>query len=241
MDVSSISRLFRGFAQYTTQAKNSNNTNTNDTKSAQTSQGQTSATAGSAFEIDISDAARAAVTQSKQQELAVEDESTKQTKGLGAEAVRQLEDDLAAQEHTMLNIMIQALTESNNKLQGWFDEGTGILNFGGVQIEASLFAMPKVATNPEDAAKAIAPGGEWSVDAVAGRIFDLASAIAGNDPEKLSAMRAAVEKGFQEAGLTWKDSTGQSSLPEISNQTYDEIMSRFDKRANELNGTSTVK
>ena len=140
----------------------------------------------------------------------------------------------------MLNIMIQALTASNSKLQGWLDEGIGILNFDGVQIDAARFALPEVATNPEDAAKAIAPGGAWSVDAVSTRVFDLASAIAGNDPEKLSAMRAAVEEGFKQAGITWKDATGQDEMPEISKQTYNEIMSRFDKRAEELNGTANV-
>ncbi|MBQ9497627.1 MAG: hypothetical protein IJR52_08675, partial [Selenomonadaceae bacterium] len=62
-----------------------------------------------------------------------------------------------------------------------------------------------------------------------------------DDPERLSQMRAAVEEGFKQAGLTWKDATGQSNLPEISTQTYNEIMSRFDTRANELNGTAVVE
>lgn len=237
MDVSIMTRVFQSYAQYAAKAQNTTNA-----KSSQTSaQGQTSATVGSAFELDISDAAKTAATQPKQAELTVEDGEAKQTKGLDADTIRQLEDDLATQEQTMLNIMIQALTESNDKLQGWLDDGTGILNFDGVQIDAAKFGLPEVATNPEDAAKAIAPGGAWSVDAVAGRIFDLASAIAGNDPEKLSQMRAAVEEGFKQAGLTWKDATGQSNLPDISNQTYTEIMSRFDNRTNELNGTSTVE
>ena len=133
------------------------------------------------------------------------------------------------------------MTESNDKLQGWLDDGVGILNFGGVQIDAARFALPEVATNPEDAAKAIAPGGEWSVDAVSTRVFDLASAIAGNDPERLSQMRAAVEEGFKQAGMTWNKVTGEDNMPEISKQTYNEIMSRFDKRAEELNGTSAVE
>lgn len=231
MDVSSVSRVFQGFSAYNKQVGN------NNSKSAQTSE---QSAAGSAFELELSDEAKAAA-QTQQPVESVQDEGTKQTKGLGAEAVQKLEDDLAAQEQTMLNIMIQALTESNNKLQGWLDDGVGILNFGGVQIDAAMFGLPEVATNPEDAAKAIAPGGEWSVDAVSSRIFDLASAIAGNDPDKLSEMRAAVEKGFEEAGLTWKDATGQSKLPEISDQTFSAIMSLFDQRANELNGTATVE
>lgn len=238
MDVSSMARISQGLAQYASQAKNS----TNAKSAAQNQSAQSQSTQekiGAAFEVDISAAAKQA-TQAAE-DFSVDNESAKGAKGLSAEQVDALKEDLAAQEQTMLNVMIQALTESNDKLQGWLDEGVGILNFDGVQIDAARFALPEVATNAEDAAKAIAPGGAWSVDAVSTRIFDLASAIAGNDPEKLSQMRAAVEEGFKQAGLTWKDATGQSKLPEISNQTYTEIMSRFDNRVNELNGTSLVE
>ena len=194
MDVRNISR---GYAQYAAQVKNT----INATAPAQNQATQTqsdSAKVGDAFALDISDAAKQAAAQktTTQNDFSVEEEGTKETKGLSAEQVSALKDDLATQEETMLNVMIQALTESNDKLQGWFDEGIGILNFGGVQIDASRFAMPEVATNPEDAKKAISEGGAWSVDAVSTRIFDLASLIAGNDPEKLSQMRAAVEEGF---------------------------------------------
>lgn len=236
MDVSNISRMSAGFAQYATQAKNTANAK------AQNQTGQTqadSAKVGDAFELDISDAAKQA-QQTKQNDLSVEEEGTKETKGLSAEQVDALKQDLETQEQTMLNIMIQAMTESNDKLQGWLNDGIGILNFGGVQIDASRFALPEVATNPEDAAKAIAPGGAWSVDAVSTRVFDLASAIAGNDPERLAEMRAAVEEGFKQAGMEWNKVTGQDNMPDISKQTYNEIMSRFDKRAEELNGTSNA-
>lgn len=239
MDVNTIARVSRGFAQYATQAKNSANAK----NAAQNQAGQTqsdSAKVGNAFELEISDAAKQA-QQTKQDDLSVKDEGTKETKGLAAEQVDALKADLETQEQTMLNIMIQAMTESNDKLQGWLNDGIGILNFGGVQIDASRFALPEVATNPEDAAKAIAPGGAWSVDAVSTRIFDLASAIAGNDPERLAEMRAAVEDGFKQAGMEWNKMTGQDNMPEISKQTYTEIMSRFDARANELNETSVVE
>ena len=220
MDVRNISR---GYAQYAAQAKNAQNPK--------------DAAQSSSTQSDAAKQAQQAPAQTTE-ELSVENEGTKETKGLSADQVSALKEDLEAQEQTMLNVMIQALTEANDKLQGWLDDGVGILNFGGVQIDAARFALPEVATNAEDAAKAIAPGGAWSVDAVSSRVFDLASAIAGDDPEKLSQMRAAVEKGFEQAGMTWKDATGQSKLPDISNQTYNEIMSRFDKRANELSGTS---
>lgn len=241
MDVSTISRVSQGLAQYAAQAKNSANAKSSAQNSATQNQSE-SVKVGEAFELDISDAAKQAQkTPTQAEDFSVEDEGAKETKGLSADEVQALENDLEAQQQTFFNVMIQALTESNDKLQAWLDDGVGILNFGGVQIDAARFALPEVATNPEDAAKAIAPGGAWSVDAVSTRIFDLATAIAGNDPEKLSQMRAAVEEGFKQAGLVWKDATGQDNMPEISKETYNEIMSRFDARANELNGTSVVE
>ena len=240
MDVSTISRVSQGLAQYATQAKNSANAKSSAQNQSAQNQAE-SVKVGEAFELDISDAAKQAQKTPAQTEDFSVDDGAQGTKGLSADQVKALEDDLETQQQAFLNVMIQALTETNDKLQGWLDEGVGILNFGGVQIDAARFALPEVATNPEDAAKAIAPGGAWSVDAVSTRIFDLATAIAGNDPEKLSQMRAAVEEGFKQAGLTWKDATGQDNMPEISKQTYNEIMSRFDQRANELNGTAVVE
>ena len=233
MDVTGI-KLNQGFAQYAAQSLN---TKTNpDTPALNQTQNQS--TVGNAFELDISAAAKQA--QQTQDDLST-DNDTQSTKGLTADQVRYLEESIQVNQQTMLNMMIQALTESNDKLQGWLDEGVGILNFDGVQIDAARFALPEVATNPEDAAKAIADGGNWSVDAVSTRIFDLATAIAGNDPDKLSAMRAAVEEGFKQAGLQWTDATGLQNMPEITQNTYDEIMSRFDARANQINGTSVVE
>lgn len=233
MDVNTTTRVNQGFAQYAAQAA------TNRTTGNQQAQAQAqAANVGEAFDVDISAAAKQA--QQAQEDLSVDDQA-QSSKGLTAEQVRYLEESMQVNQQTMLNMMIQALTESNDKLQGWLDEGVGILNFDGVQIDASRFALPEVATNAEDAAKAIGEGGDWSVDAVSTRIFDLATAIAGDDPEKLSAMRAAVEEGFKQAGLTWTNATGLQNMPEITQNTYNEIMSRFDQRANQVNGTATVQ
>jgi len=242
MDVSTISRVSQGFAQYALQSKNTANAKASAQNASAQAQ-ESSLKLGDAFALDLSDAAKQAAKAPAQtaEDFSVEDTGAKETKGLSAEQVEALQNDLETQQQAFINVMIQALTESNDKLQGWLDEGVGILNFGGTQIDASMFGLPEVATNPEDAAKAIAPGGAWSVDAVSTRIFDLATAIAGDDPEKLSQIRAAVEEGFKQAGMTWNKITGQDNMPEISKQTYTEIMSRFDTRANELNGTSVVE
>ncbi|MBR1730400.1 MAG: hypothetical protein IJ728_12855 [Selenomonadaceae bacterium] len=229
MDVGTISSLQTGLAAYSAQTNSVNKTTSTATKETEN---QTS-NIGAAYELNISDQAKEAQQQSVN---AVDDDSAKESKGLTADQVQYLKDSIAINQQTMLNMMIQALTDNNDKLQGWLDEGVGILNFDGVQIDASRFGLPEVATNPEDAAKAVSDDGDWGVDAVATRIFDLADAISGGDPEKLATMRAAVEEGFNQAGIAWNNATGLDKMPDITEKTYNEIMSRFDKRAEELGG-----
>ena len=196
---------------------------------------------GNAYEVAISDAAKEAQAATKTAVTATEETATEvKTKGLDNDTVQAMKDSIKANEETMINIMIQALSDSNNKLQGWLDSGTGVLNFGGVKIDAAKFALPEVATNPEDAKKAVSEGGAWSVDAVATRLFDLASTLAGNDPEKLQEMRAAVEEGFAQAGQVWQGATGTAQMPDITSQTYNELMHRFDARMQELAGAAAV-
>ena len=129
-------------------------------------------------------------------------------------------------------IMIQTMTEQNLKLQGWMDQGIGQLNFGGLMIDTSKFALPAVATTPEEAQQAVSDGGDWSVGAVA-------TAIAGNDTTKLQSMQAAIEKGFEQAGLSWKDATGDDSMPQITQDTHDAITKKFTDLYAQLNSGTT--
>ena len=110
------------------------------------------------------------------------------------------------------------------------------LGSSDISIVTSKFALPEVATNPEDAEKAVSDGGEWSVGAVSDRIFGLAEIFAGGDPEKLEEMRAAVEEGFKQAGAAWTNATGLNDMPDITQKTYNEIMGRFDTAKNKLTG-----
>lgn len=199
-------------------------------KNAKTETAKDSANA--AFSVDISDAAKQAQSQ-ETDNLFTGEVGAEKTKGLSPDVVQTLKDEQTA---TMLNLLIQTLTANNEKLQNWYDEGTGILNFGGIQIDASRFALPEVATNPEDAAKAVADGGEWSVNAVSDRIFGLAETLAGGDPEKLQQMRDAVEEGFKQAGAAWKEATGNDNMPDITKNTYNEIMKRFENSMSKIVG-----
>ena len=175
------------------------------------------AVSASAYAVDVSDAAKS---------------HGDAVKGLTAEQIDVLQQGI----DNSYKMMISVLTEQNAKLQGWLDEGIGKLAFGDMQIDSSRFALPAVGTTPEEAAAAVAEGGDYSVDAVAGRIFDLAKAIAGDDPEKLKAMQDAVEEGFKQAGLAWKDTMGTDKMPQITQDTHAEITKRFDELYAKLTG-----
>ena len=171
--------------------------------------------AGAAFDVKISDAAR---EKAAEKVAADQDAPAKngKTKGLTADEVKALQDDI----DNSYNILIKTMTEQNAKLQAWQADGTGFLNFDGRKVLTAQFALPDVATTPEDAKKAIADGGDWSVNAVADRIMNIATSIAGDDPKKLETLRSAVQAGFKQAGIDFTEMTGK---------TYDEVMSRFDK------------
>lgn len=69
----------------------------------------------------------------------------------------------------------------------------------------------------------IAEDGYWGVKQTSERIFQLAVTNAGNDPAKLDQIKAAVEKGFDMA----KEALG-GTLPEISMNTFEAVMEKFD-------------
>lgn len=102
----------------------------------------------------------------------------------------------------------------------------------GEESNLTLFGKKLFVTaeDSESAVKAISDGGEYSVDAVATRIMDMAKALSNGDKSKIAVLKDAVIKGFEAAGLEFNNGGG---LPDICNKTYDEIMKRFDLWENE--------
>lgn len=79
----------------------------------------------------------------------------------------------------------------------------------------------------------IAEDGYWGVNQTSDRIIDFANALTGGDPDKIEEMRSAFEKGFKKAGKTWG-----GDLPDISQRTYEAVMEKFDKMAEEAKKTA---
>ena len=72
----------------------------------------------------------------------------------------------------------------------------------------------------------IAEDGYWGVKQTSDRIISFANALTGGDPDKIEDMREAFKKGYAQAEKKWG-----GSLPDISKQTYDEVMKKFDEMA----------
>ena len=90
----------------------------------------------------------------------------------------------------------------------------------------------------EDIAKAkedVSEDGYWGVKQTSQRLFDFASALAGDDPEKMKEMQKAMEKGFKQATHAWgKD------LPGICGDTLSAANKLFDDYyASKKQGTET--
>lgn len=92
---------------------------------------------------------------------------------------------------------------------------------------AGLFTpenLKNVDANTIAQAKAdVAEDGYYGVKQTSQRLFDFASALAGDDVEKMKKMEAAMEKGFRQAEKAWG-----SKLPQISQDTISAARQLFD-------------
>lgn len=84
------------------------------------------------------------------------------------------------------------------------------------------------------AQKDIADDGYYGVQQTADRLFDFASALAGDDVDKMKKMQAAMQTGFDQATKAW----GQK-LPDISQRTMDAANKKFEEYYKSKNSAST--
>ncbi|MEZ3508670.1 MAG: hypothetical protein K1W10_17265 [Lachnospiraceae bacterium] len=124
---------------------------------------------------------------------------------------------------------LQSIVEKLMSQQGdTFNKANGIwsvLASGNLKVDAATQAQ---------AQKDIAEDGYWGVEQTSDRIIDFANALTGGDPDKIEEMREAFKKGYKQAEETWG-----GKLPDISQRTYDAVMEKFDKMAEEAGLTTT--
>lgn len=119
------------------------------------------------------------------------------------------------------------IEESDRKAQQVMDLIRPLVEQQGLNFAKVVSGEQQLQADPEaiEAARAaIAEGGEFSVEKTSERILSFARAMIGADPSKMDTIRAAVEKGFQQA----QDMLG-GSLPEISQKTLAAVQAGFDQ------------
>lgn len=134
-----------------------------------------------------------------------------------AALVQQLKADQESRQQSLTNLVSQML----GKQAGTY----GIAN--GDDSIWKIFANGNFTV--DEAAKAqaqedISEDGYWGVKQTSQRLFDFASALAGDDEEKMQEMQRAMEKGFKQAGEAWG-----RDLPEISSKTMDAANALFEE------------
>lgn len=138
--------------------------------------------------------------------------------------VNKMKADAEAHTQQLQNIVQQLMTKQSETYNTANDMWS-FLASGKFTVDAATKAQ---------AEKDIAEDGYWGVQQTSDRIIDFATALTGGDPSKIEEMREAFKKGYKQAEETWG---GQ--LPDISQRTYDAVMEKFDKMAEEAGLTTS--
>ena len=150
--------------------------------------------------------------------------STAKTYTQNTDLVNKMKADAAAHAQQLQNIVTQLMSKQGQT----YNTANGIWSFlasGDFTVDAATKAQ---------AEKDIAEDGYWGVEQTSDRIIDFATALTGGDPSKIEEMREAFKKGYKQAEETWG-----GKLPDISQRTYDAVMEKFDKLAQEAGLTTS--
>ena len=134
-----------------------------------------------------------------------------------AALVKALKDEVAAREKQFLNLVTQSITGQGQKIAIAEGNKDDIWKF----LAKGNFTVTEAAK--KQAQEEISEKGYWGVEQTSKRLFDYASALAGDDVNKMKAMQAAMEKGYKEATKAWG-----KELPEISKKTLAAANKLFD-------------
>lgn len=120
------------------------------------------------------------------------------------------------------------IEDSNHKMEQFKNLIRTLIEKQGGTVEAALTGKFEVKIDEAtrlEAQEAISEDGEFGVAKTAERIVSFAKAISGGDVSKLETLKKAIKQGFDEAERILGE------LPEVSKQTYTEIMKQLDQWA----------
>lgn len=135
-----------------------------------------------------------------------------------AALVEQMKKDTEARKAQLINLVQQTLTGQGKALSlatNDKDDIWKVLAKGDFTVDEAT---------KKQAEKDISEDGYWGVKETSKRLFDFASALAGDDVEKMKEMKDALLKGYKDATKAWG-----RKLPEISKKTLDAANKLFDQ------------
>ena len=130
--------------------------------------------------------------------------------------VDQLKADMESRKSQLIDLVQKTLSGQVDSYGKASDENSiwRTLASGKFTVDAATKAQ---------AQKDISEDGYWGVKQTSQRLFDFASALAGDDVDKMKEMQAAMEKGYKQATKTWG-----RELPSISKETIDAANKLFE-------------
>ncbi|MBQ8086775.1 MAG: hypothetical protein IJ232_11790 [Lachnospiraceae bacterium] len=137
-----------------------------------------------------------------------------------ASLVQQLKADQASRQQSLLDIVNKTLGQQAEKFT--IASLTGDDDSIWKKFANGEFKVDEATR--KQAQEDISEDGYWGVKQTSQRLFDFASALAGDDVDKMKEMQAAVEKGYKEATKAWG-----RDLPSISNDTIDATNKLFEE------------
>ncbi|MDE7310633.1 MAG: hypothetical protein K2N87_03275 [Eubacterium sp.] len=131
-----------------------------------------------------------------------------------AELVKQMKQDAVNRQNQLVDIVNKSLFGQAKKFSEANDDFWSTMAKGGFSVDAAA---------KQKAQELISEDGYYGVKQTSQRIFDFASALAGDDVEKMKEMQAAFEKGYKLATKSWG-----KELPDISKQTHKAVTDLFE-------------
>ncbi|MBQ9511973.1 MAG: hypothetical protein IJR58_02130 [Lachnospiraceae bacterium] len=122
--------------------------------------------------------------------------------------------------------IVQQLKDADAARQEQFAEIMRRMLNGQKKAQDTAFGFRTADAKTVAQAKAdIGEDGYWGVKQTSQRLFDFASALAGDDVEQMRKMQKAMEKGFRLATGAW----GKKDLPGICQATFDRANQLFEE------------